>query len=476
MTARFRPCVVLGIAMSAVVASGCASVAKLPAAANVVPAQWSGNVAPQNESAQPVDSWPRVFNDPVLDALIQKALARNSDLKTAEARVREARAQRSVATSNLLPHVDANAFEQRSLSSKLLRQPKAAPHQELYDAGFDASWEIDLFGQTRHAIRGAAANAAAEEAARDGVRVTVVAEVARNYFELRGAQTQRDILREMLRSQQETVTLTENRFNAGTAKGVEVTLARGQVEAAAARTPLVDQQIQRATTALAVLTTEPADAVRLCTGEHGAAATAYPDVRIGVPSEVLRGRPDIRQAERVIERSANAVGVAVGDLFPRITILGSGGVSGSGFSALDSLGNRYWKLGPSVDWPILDIGRVLGNIRVQRARHEQALHQYEKAVLLALKDVEDSMVSCREEQARLRSLSNAVGQYDQALTAASALYASGVKDYLYVLEAQRALLDARISQAACNATCGTTMASLYKALGGAWGEAPAEAK
>lgn len=482
MASYFSVLLRVNAALLAMAVIGCASTAKLPRAAEVLPGQWSANVrnAVQASASAPESlaskGWSGVFSDPILDKVIQQALSRSSDLKTAEARVREARALRAVAVSDFLPHVSSEAVAQRSRTSdavRLAQGPLAArspAHQELYDAGFDASWELDLFGQVRQRSHVAQARLAAEQDALEGMRISLTAEVARIYFELRGAQLQQKVLQEILGSRQETVDLVTKRQKAGLATGLEVALSQGQLESAAARIPLAEQQIQRSITALAVLAAMPSDEVRNELGEAAPFTALDVPMNIGVPSDLLRCRPDIRQAEHTMEAAAAAVGVAVGDLFPHLTLLGSGGVRAPEASALDALANRYWSIGPALQWPIFDIGRVLGNIRAQRAKHEQVLHQYEKAVLIALKDTEDAVVACREEQGRRRSLDNALNEYAQAFGMAKDLYASGVKDYLYVLEAQRGLLEVEAAKTACDASVATMAVSLYKALGGAWDE------
>lgn len=459
---------------------GCSTTPRLPKANAPVPDNWSKNVGVDNgrgvtfaEKPQ-AEAWWRQFHDPVLDALVERALAGCVDLKAAEARVREARAQRTVTISDFFPHTSLGGTEQRTRSSRAemaamgpvgLLQPS---HRSLYQAGFDTSWEIDIFGGTRASARGADARIAAELSGYEGVRISVAAETARNYFELRGAQAMRDVLEEMVRSQQETVKLLQRRRAAGAIADLEVTMSQGTVETTSAQIPVAETNIQRMTTSLAVLLAENPDSVRERLGGQDAVPAHSVPIVVGVPAEVLRARPDVRRAEHGIEAAAAAVGVSTAELFPRVNLLGSGGVQGLEFSDLGNMVNRYWSIGPAVHWPILDIGRVLGNIRVQRARHEQALHAYEKTVLSALKDVEDAVVAYREAQTRQERLAKAVQQYGASLEMARSMYRAGTKDYLYVLESQRALLGAREAQVGGDTGVATAAVGLCKALGGCW--------
>ena len=464
---------------------GCSTTSHLPKAQVGVPENWSKTAGAENGKRvafsgqqQPTEWW-KAFNDPVLDTLVEGALAGCTDLKAAEARVREARAQHSVAVSDFFPHTSIGGTAQRTRSSKaeLNAMGPAAifipSKQNLFQAGFDTSWEIDLFGATREAERAANARTAARLAEYSGVRISVAAETARNYFELRGAQTLQAVLSDMVRSQKETVDLLERRRAAGTIADVEVTLSRGRVESTSAQIPSAEVGIQHAVTSLAVLLALSPDSVRELVGENQGTADSSISIVVGVPAEVLRARPDVRRAEHDVEAAAAAVGISTAELFPRLDLLGRGGTSGLEISDLGSWANRYWTMGPTLRWPILDIGRVLGNIRAQRARHEQALHAYEKVVLTALKDVEDSVVGYGEAQKGRERLAQAVEQYDASMKMAQDQYKTGTKEYLYVLESERQLLGAREAKAAGDTAVATAAVSLCKALGGCWPEMPA---
>ncbi len=461
---------------------GCSTASHLPKAQGNVPEKWSKSASAENGQRltffgqpQPKEWW-KEFHDPVLDTLVERALAGCTDLKAAEARVREARAQHAVAVSDFFPQTMLSDTAQRTRSSKAQLDamgPAALfmpSKQNLFQAGFDTAWEIDLFGATRESERAANARTAARLAEYSGVRISVAAETARNYFELRQAQTLRTVLSDMVRSQKETVDLLERRRAAGTIADLEVTLSRGRVESSAAQIPSAEVGIQRAVTSLAVLLAQSPDSVRELVGENQGTADSSISIVVGVPAEVLRARPDVRRAEHDIEAAAAAVGISTAELFPRLDLLGRGGTSGLEFSDLGSWANRYWTMGPALRWPILDIGRVLGNIRAQRARHEQALHAYEKVVLTALKDVEDAVVGYGEAQKGCERLAQAVGQYEASMKMAQDQYKAGTKDYLYVLESERQLLGAREAKAAGDTAVATAAVSLCKSLGGCWPE------
>ncbi len=487
MFSKVLRCFCRAAAILPLMTSGCSTTQHLPKAQVTAPNTWSKNVAADGKgvvlSSQPQpQEWWRLFHDPVLDSLVDRALTNCTDLKAAEARVREARAQRSVEVSDFFPHASVDGIAQRSRQSRVEMKELGIPgllqplKQNLFQAGFDASWEIDLFGGTRESVRAANARVDARLAEYSGVRISVAAETARNYFELRGAQTRHEVLSAMLASQKETVELLDRRRAAGTIADLEVTLSRGTVESTAAQIPASETSIQRAVTSLAVLLAESPDAVRDLLGEGSPSLTYSIPIMMGVPSEVLRARPDVRQAEHGIEAAAAAVGVSTAELFPKLNILGGSGVRGQEFADLGSMASHYWSAGPTIHWPILDIGRVLGNIRVQRARHEQALHAYEKTVLSALKDVEDAVVAYREAQKSLERLDEAVDQYSASLGMSKSLYQAGTKDYLYVLESERMLLAARGAKAVGDTTVATAAVGLCKALGGCWPEGSDAAK
>lgn len=407
--------------------------------------------------------WWEQFNDPTLTSLVQRAAGQNLDLAAAEARVREARANRDAAAAGLSPRVDGNGSASRSRS-------KQGGTGNLFRAGFDAAWEVDVFGGIRRGVETADAQTrSAIEDARD-VRVTVIGEVATTYCELRGAQRSLEFALKNLEAQRETLDVTDQRYGAGFVGGLDVANARAQVAATQSRIPSIETSIRALTYALGVLIgREPSE----LTGElasQGDIPAPPASVPVGLPSDLLRRRPDIRRAEENIHAAVARVGVATADLYPKFSITGSLGVQSGNVEGLGSLANRYWSFGPSVNWPLLDGGRIRANIRLQEALADEAGLAYKQTVLLALQDVETALVGFGKEQERRASLQESVSANRKAVELANLLYAAGRSDFLNVLNAQRSLLDAEDQLVQSTTLISSNLIAVYKALGGGWEE------
>jgi NodT family efflux transporter outer membrane factor (OMF) lipoprotein len=425
--------------------------------------------------------WWGTFNDPVLDSLVDRSLSGSLDLREAAARVREARARRGVVGADQFPTVDVNASaSQNRASENSFGGFSGGPGSEsdLYDIGFDATWEIDIFGRVRRSVEAADADVeAAVESARDA-RVVLVSEVARNYVEYRSAQARLVIAQENVKTQQDTLGLSKDRLAAGLATDLQVAQATAQLETTRSQIPRLTQALKRAAFRLDVLLGVPPGTV----GPELATASGVPGtpatVLVGMPAELVRRRPDIRRAERSLAAATARVGVATADLYPRFTLSGSFGLESEDTGNLFDGDSRTWSAGPlAVRWPIFDAGRIRSTIRVNEAQQEQSLVQYERTVLQAYEEVANALVAYARVKERRESLAVAVDANRKAVELANDLWTRGLTDFLNVLDSQRALFLAEDQLAESDAEVTTSLIAIYKSLGGGWDvpEEPARA-
>jgi NodT family efflux transporter outer membrane factor (OMF) lipoprotein len=446
-----------------------------------VPAGWQevqqkGVDARSAELAQ----WWSTFNDPLLNSLVDRAIRSNLDLRLAEARIREARASRVVTASGAWPTVDVsgsytrnraseNAFGLPSQGAVITPSGGGANlDQNLYRTGFDANWEIDVFGGVRRSVEAADAIVEATVEDRRDVLVTLLGEVAQNYIDLRGFQRRLEVARANLKTQQDTLELTQVRFQAGLASDLDVAQQETQLNATAAQIPTLESFLKQAVYSLDVLLGSQPGALWGELAKETAIPGLPPEVLVGLPSDLLRRRPDIRRAERQLAAATAQVGAATADLFPKFFLTGVAGLQSVSASDWISGGSRFWSIGPRITWPVFDAGRIRANIEIRNAQQEQALTLYERSLLNAFRDVETALVSYANEQARYRSLADAVAASRRAVTMANELYVRGLNDFLNVLETQRALYLTESELAQSQATMATNLVALYKALGGGW--------
>ena len=433
--------------------------------------------AASQATSQPVTlvHWWQSFHDPILDSLVQLALASNLDLQQAEARIRQARAAKGVAAAGLWPQIDATALYQRSHGSSETAGAGGGtavstlgPFRELFQVGLDASWELDLFGGTRRGIEAATADLTASVEDRRDVLVTLVGELGTNYLNLRGFQDQIAIARKNLEAQQKTANITHKRYDAGFVGKLDVANADAQVATTASTIPVLESQAQAAIYSIGVLLgKEPAFLAKDLARAAAIPATP-PKVPVGLPSDLLRRRPDIRRAEAQLHAATARIGVAVADLFPKFNITGSLGLAANDIARIGNQNSKFWSFSPSVTWPVFAGGKIRWNIQVQNALEEQALLTYEQTVLTALKDVETALVAYAKEQEHQQALAQAVANNRQAVDLAMTLYVAGKTDFLNVLNAQRSLFATEDALTQSSRTLATDLIALYKALGGGW--------
>jgi NodT family efflux transporter outer membrane factor (OMF) lipoprotein len=337
-----------------------------------------------------------------------------------------------------------------------------------YFAGFDAAWELDIFGGVRRSIEAADADLQATVEARRDVLVTLTAEVARNYIDLRAFQQRIAIARQNLEAQKHSAKLTRQRFEAGLASGLDAANAEAQVATTAAQIPSLEASARQAIYSLGVLLGRPPSALVEKLAPELAIPSAPPSAPLGIPSELLRRRPDIRQAEAAVHAATARIGVAEADLYPRFMITGSVGVRSSELGSWLDWSSRLWNFGPSASWRVFDMGRVRSGIAQREALQEQSLIAFHKTVLTALQEVEDALIALDKEQERRKALVDAVAFNRKAVDLSIKLYTEGQTDFLNVLQAQRSLFVTEEALALSTRSISTNLVALYKALGGGW--------
>jgi outer membrane protein, multidrug efflux system len=472
-----RPQAVLAPLM--LVLTGCAAVGPryAPPAVAVPAALRDAPADATDGSPETLERWWANFHDPTLDRLVDRALAGNLDLEIAAARIREARAARGIAAAAGLPQVDASAAYARSQRSEAVppfkdaagaASPFGAREQNLFQAGFDAIWEIDVFGGVRRDKEAALAQMEAAEASLRDVRVTLLADVARSYMELRGAQGQLAILEHTLATQQDTLDLVRARTAAGLASDLDVARAEGLLATTSAQRPLLIRVAGEAIHRLGVLVGEGPDTLADELAGPAPIPPAPPQLPAAIPSELLSRRPDLRRAERELAAATARIGVARADLFPRFSIAGSFGRLSDEAGDLGSSASQFWSFIPGIRWPILSGGRIRANIRVQDARQQQAGQQYDKAVLVALQEVADALLALSRERERQASLRAAADANRRALEVSLDRYTTGVENFLSVLDAQRSVYAAEDAVVQSERTLSISTIAIYKALGGGW--------
>lgn len=442
-------------------------------AQEIVPATWS--VAAPDASVAPTATaeWWRYFNDAELTALVQQALQANTDVRSAQATLREARALRDVQAAALYPSTDVYASGQRNKSASGSSGTRSADNTgsyDTYEAGFDAAWEIDIFGANRSALRAAEADARASAASLADTQVSIAAEVALAYIEARGGQTRLNIARENLASQLKTLQITQWRRQAGLTTSLDVEQARATSEQTRAQIPELEISLAKAAHSLAVLVGESPGGMR---AKLQQATTAQPvpadDLALSMPAQTLRQRPDVRAAEHQVSAAKALVSQAEAQRYPKFTLSGSLGLQALTFGALTGgATTTVSTLLGSISMPIFSGGANTAQIRAQDAALEQAWINYEARILAALQEVEDSLAALQGDRERLATLRNAAKASDNAALLARQRYTTGLIDFQVVLETQRTLLETQDSVAVAATAVSSDYVRLYKALGGGW--------
>jgi len=440
-----------------------------------VPTTWSGagEKGATNGPAQLAEWW-KSFRDPELDSLILRAAGSNYNLKAAEARVKAARALRGAALADFAPNVDlAASYTKARLSKNALNVTPKVFDTDTYQANFDATWEIDVFGGKRRALEAANASLAAIIEDQRDVLVSLLAEVARNYIEARNYQERLVIAQKNLEAQREAVNIAQLRFKAGLASELDVSQATALLAATHAQVPALESSLREAMYHLAVLLGQAPGTLLTELSRPASLALSPPEVPAGLPSDLLKRRPDVRRSERQLAAATAQIGVATAELFPKFALTGGTAGAVAGYESLHA-GNlvngasKFWDVGPTVTWRLLEYPRLRAEIRSQTAQQEQALAQYYQAVLSALEDVENALVAYGKEQERQGSLRDSVQSSRRALELANQLYTQGLGEFLNVLDAERTLYQAEDQLAQSEQNVSINLVALYKALGGGW--------
>ena len=432
-------------------------------------AEWhtnlQGGLTPHMLNPEILAHWWTTLDDPGLSNLEERAVTGNLDLKEAQARIREARALRGINKANLFPTVNGGgSVTERRLSEN----SNTGERGSLYAAGFDAGWELDIFGGVRRSVEAAEANLQATQENLNDVLVSLLAEVALNYVEVRTFQARLAVTEANIKTLQDSYELNLSRYQAGINDELAVQESLRLLETSRSQLPFLETGLEAAKNRLAVLLGEQPGKLN----EQLAAKRAIPavptTVAVGIPAETLRHRPDIRRAERFLAAQTARIGVATADLYPKFRLFGTIGLESLAASEFFTYDSRTWGFGPSISWNIFDAGAIRQNIEVQTARQEQALIQYESAVLGALEEVENVLVAYAKEQQRRESLIKAEAAAQRAALLAQDQYQAGLVDFNNVLDAQRSLLILQDEKARSEGSVTSNLVRLYKALGGGW--------
>jgi NodT family efflux transporter outer membrane factor (OMF) lipoprotein len=428
------------------------------------PAKWVGQVGPQGaESPEKILlQWWTEFNDPNLTSLIERSIKSNLDLKLAEQRIRQARATSGVVSAGFWPTADVTASYTRN------RAGGPVPAKtSLFQTGLDAVWEMDIFGGTRRGIESANADIQASIEDRRDVLVTLASEVALNYIQLRGFQQEIIIAQDNLKAQQQSAEVVRKRYQGGFVSALDVANADAQVATTLSQIPVLETSAQQAIYNISVLLGQEPTSLLEELSPGSSIPVTPPEVPTGLPSEMLRRRPDIRAAEARIHSATAQIGVATADLFPKFNLAGSITTQADRPRKL-RWDQRAWSFGPSVDWQIFAASRVWSNIEVQKALQQQAVLDYKKTVLTALQDVENALVAYSKEQQRYKALIDAASANRKAVELSIKLYTEGQIEFLNVLDAQRSLYSSEDTLVQSTRNLSTDLIALYKALGGGW--------
>ncbi len=430
------------------------------------PGQWHAQPAtPGLADAQALARWWEQFDEPLLTELISIALQRNLDLRTAQARLRESRLRAQLAEAQLAPSLNAQGSARRSKSSE---ETGMGNTSNFFTAGFDASWEADIFGGTRRAIEAAQADMQGQEASLYATQVTMVAEVARLYVDQRATQERLRIARDNLQSQSETLSLTEWREQAGLSTMLEVEQSRANVEQTRAQIPMLENTLNSTENRLAVLLGETPGTLHARLSVPADIPAAPEPLYVGIPADTLRQRPDVRAAERKLAAETARIGQTEAARYPALSLSGSIGLEALTLDGLTGGGAQTRSILASLAAPLFDGGRLRTQVEIQTALRDQAGIALEQAVLTALEEVENALVALARGREQEASLARATRAARAAATLAHQRYASGLIDFQTVLTTERTALTLEDSLATARASTTQALIQLYKALGGGW--------
>lgn len=471
--------------------AGCMVGPKYEAPKTVMPAEFEESKQGEASTAD-LRSWWKQFNDPVLDNLIAEALEMNYDLRIVIEKIEQTRAQYRIERSYLWPEIDLNASVIRSrISNNLFPRPDtpstAAPSAggsfiptffDIFQAGFDAIWELDLFGKFRHQKNAARYTWEGQIEDARGVLISLVSEVAITYVNMRAVQKQIEITKRKIEADERELAITKDLFQVGLDNELQITSLISTIENDKAALPVLETSFKQSVYALAYLLGREPEGLLQHFQEVQPIPSSSDRVPVGLPSDLLRRRPDVRKAERQLASATEQIGSAVANLFPHLSLTGisfGGGSAGNqvGFegyslSKLFEWSSRTFSVGVNLNWNLLDFGRVRAQIDVQNSLQRQALLAYEQTVIGSLRDVESALVAYFEEQKRQDSFKQKVAADARTLEITADLFQIGLANEIQVLNARKQLLDSESSLISSEQSLTGDLISLYKALGGDW--------
>jgi NodT family efflux transporter outer membrane factor (OMF) lipoprotein len=440
----------------------------------------AANAATSTTAAPAPDpaTWWRALDDPELDSLVERAIKSNPDLEVALTRLQQARNYEAVVAGHALPEVDASAAAARGTGTDLAR---GRAEQGLVSAdnsnglqhintlaGFDAVWELDIFGKYRREFEAARYDAQAAAAARSGVITSLIADVVRAYIDLRGLQIRAGILRSASSVLRESLRIVNIRYERGITNELDVELATRELDTLEAQIAPVDAEVNASQYTLAVLLGEyPENIVHELSTPTLIPSMPAP-VESGAPLDLLKRRPDIQQAERELASATARIGVATANLFPQVALVGAIGSQSQGLGTLPNISKHIWSFGPAALWPLLDFGALDAEVNIAHLEAHASLVTYRKTILSAVQQVDTALVGYTAQQDRLKYLGDAMVAGQRAVDLANARYNRGLTDFLNVVDAERQFYDLQEQYAEAQVTQGEQFVELYKSLGGGW--------
>ncbi len=448
--------------------TGCATVGANYSPPGVsVPNTWTQSVAPHldNDGAC-LQEWWKSFNDPCLNDLISRARSENPDFEIGIQRVVEARAQRGVAMSSLFPTLVANgAFTHTDRSSNTRTGMPSRP-ESIYSLGTTAGWEVDLFGGVRRGVESADASFEASVEDYRDLLVTLFADVALNYIDFRTFEERVRVANQNIMIQKDSFSLSESRLEAGLVSRIDVTQAESNLETTRALVPQLEGQLIAARNRLATLTGGYPHSVDKLLQKHRSIPVAKKNFAVGSPANLLRARPDIRRAERNLASAVARIGVAESELYPKFNLVGDLTLQANNASTLLDSASAAYSFGPSFRWNLFSSGQIKNLIRVEEARAMQAYGNYEKAVLLAVEEVETSMAGVSTETRRLEALGRAIRASADSVDLVKSNYTEGIVDFQRVIDSQRVKFQNEDLEVLSRGQIARSYVGLYRALGG----------
>jgi NodT family efflux transporter outer membrane factor (OMF) lipoprotein len=443
-----------------------------------VAANSAAAAAQSTVSAPDLATWWRALNDEELDSLVQRAVKSNLDVEIALDRLQQARTYEAVVVGHALPEVDASAAAGRGTGSDLTKgradqalrsADNGAGLQHINTiAGFDAVWELDLFGKFRRAFAAARADTQAARAARYDVLTSVVADVVRAYVDLRGFQVRAGILHKASAVLRESLRIVNIRYERGITNELDVALATRELATLEAQIAPVEAEVSAAQYTLAVLVGEYPENMLKELATPDLVPTMPAATAPGVPLDLLKRRPDIQQAERELAAQTARIGVATANLFPQVTISGAIGTQGQGWGTTPSLNSHIWSFGPGAEWPLLDFGALDAQVDIADLAARASMVNYRKTILTAVQQVDTSLDAYEAQRMRLEKLSTAMISGQRAVDLATARYNRGLTDFLNVVDAERLFYDLQEQYADAQVAQGEQFVQLYRSLGGGW--------